>query len=118
MDPDMKKTYRGTDGMAGFVSAWESNNPDVGTGEQEIVSIVEGERIDYELRFIKPFEAKEPAFMTTESLAENRTRVVWGFNGHMDYPMNLMFLFMDMEKMIGDDLATGLANLKTILEKQ
>lgn len=118
MDPDMKKTYRGTDGMAGFVSTWESDNPDVGTGEQEIVSIVEGERIDYELRFIKPFEANEPAFMTTESLAENQTRVVWGFSGHMDYPMNLMFLFMDMEKMIGDDLETGLINLKTVLEKQ
>jgi uncharacterized protein YndB with AHSA1/START domain len=118
MDPDMKKTYRGTDGMPGFVSAWESDNPDVGIGEQEIVKIVEGERIDYELRFIKPFEAKEPAFMTTESLAENQTRVLWGFNGHMDYPMNLMFLFMDMEKMIGDDLETGLTNLKTILEKK
>ncbi len=118
MDPAMKKTYRGTDGMAGFVSAWESDNPDVGTGEQEIVKIVEGERIDYELRFIKPFEASDPAFMTTESLSDNQTRVVWAFNGRMDYPMNLMFLFMDMEKMIGDDLETGLANLKTILEKQ
>jgi uncharacterized membrane protein len=118
MDPDMKKTYRGTDGMAGFVSAWESDNPDVGTGEQEIVKIVEGERIDYQLRFIEPFEASDPASMTTERLSDNQTRVVWAFNGRMDYPMNLMFLFMDMEKMIGDDLETGLANLKTILEKQ
>jgi hypothetical protein len=36
MDPDMKKTYRGTDGTVGFVSEWESNKKDVGTGEQEI----------------------------------------------------------------------------------
>ena len=118
MDPDMKKSYKGTDGTVGFVSRWESNNEDVGTGEQEIKKITEGERIDFELRFIKPFEATEPAFMTTEKVGENQTKVVWGFSGHFAYPMNLMLLFMDMEEMIGNDLETGLNNLKQILEKE
>jgi len=116
MDPDMKKTYRGTDGTVGFVSAWESDNKDVGKGEQEIKKITEGERIDFELRFFEPFESTEPAYMTTESISENQTKVKWGFNGHMDYPMNIMMLFMDFEKMIGDDLDTGLKNLKSVLE--
>ena len=117
MDPKMKKSYRGTDGTVGFVSTWESKVDSVGVGEQEIKKIVEGERIDFELRFIKPFEATEPAFMTTEAVSENQTKVKWGFSGHMNYPMNLMMLFMDFEKMIGDDLQTGLNNLKTELEK-
>ncbi|HEY4628905.1 MAG TPA: SRPBCC family protein [Flavobacterium sp.] len=117
MDPKMKKSYRGTDGTVGFVSTWESKVDSVGVGEQEIKKIVEGERIDFELRFIKPFEATEPAFMTTEAVSENQTKVKWGFSGHMNYPMNLMMLFMDFEKMIGDDLQTGLNNLKTVLEK-
>ena len=117
MDPNMKKSYRGTDGTVGFVSAWESKIDSVGVGEQEIKKIVEGERVDFELRFIKPFEATEPAFMTTEAISENQTKVKWGFSGHMNYPMNLMMLFMDFEKMIGDDLQTGLNNLKTVLEK-
>ena len=116
MDPDMKKTYRGTDGSVGFVSAWESDNKDVGKGEQEIKKITEGERIDFELRFFEPFESTEPAYMTTESVSENQTKVRWGFNGHMDYPMNIMMLFMDFEKIIGDDLDTGLKNLKSVLE--
>ena len=116
MDPDMKKTYRGTDGTVGFVSAWDSDNKDVGKGEQEIKKITEGERIDFEIRFFEPFESSEPAYMTTESLSENQTKVKWGFNGHMDYPMNIMMLFMDFEKMIGDDLETGLKNLKSVLE--
>ena len=116
MDPNMKKTYRGTDGTVGFISAWESENDDVGSGEQEIIKIEEGERIDFELRFIKPFESTSPAFMTTESVAENQTKVKWGFSGHMNYPMNIMMVFMDFEKMIGDDLEIGLSNLKTILE--
>lgn len=117
MDPDMKKTYRGTDGTVGFVSAWESNKKDVGTGEQEIKKITEGERLDFELRFIKPFEATEAAYMVAEPVSENQTKVKWGFSGHMNYPMNLMMLFMDFDKMIGDDLATGLQKLKTVLEK-
>jgi hypothetical protein len=118
MDPEMEKNYHGTDGEVGFVATWHSENPDVGTGEQEIIAIKEGERIDFELRFIKPFESTEPAFMTTESVADQQTKVTWGFNGHMDYPMNVMFLFMDFEQMIGDDLQTGLDNLKVILEEQ
>jgi hypothetical protein len=55
MDPNMKQEYRGTDGTVGFVSAWESEDRNVGKGEQEIRKIVDGERIDFELRFIKPF---------------------------------------------------------------
>ena len=117
MDTDMKKTYRGTDGTVGFVSAWESNKKDVGAGEQEIKKITEGERLDFELRFIKPFEATEAAYMVTEPVSENQTKVKWGFSGHMNYPMNLTMLFMDFDKMIGDDLATGLEKLKTVLEK-
>ena len=116
IDPSMKKSYQGTDGTVGFVSHWESDNEEVGWGEQEIKKITEGERIDFELRFIKPFVATEPAFMTTESVGANQTKVTWGFSGHMNYPMNLMLLFMDMEKMIGDDLSTGLTKLKTELE--
>jgi hypothetical protein len=32
--------------------------------------------------------------------------------------MNLMCLFMDMDRMIGRDLAKGLINLKLLMEKQ
>lgn len=115
-DPNMKKTYRGTDGTIGFVSAWESDKEDVGAGEQEIIKITDGKRVDFELRFFEPFESTEPAYMTTESVGDNQTQVKWGFSGHMDYPMNLMLLFMDFEQMIGDDLQTGLDRLKAVLE--
>ena len=116
MDPDMKKTYRGEDGMAGFVSAWASENPDVGVGEQEIIKITPNERVDFELRFLSPFEATEPAYMSTKPVSDTSTQVDWGFSGHMDYPMNLMLAVMDFETMIGNDLQEGLNNLKQVLE--
>jgi len=116
IDPDMEKTFKGTDGTVGFVSAWKSDNEDVGVGEQEIIAIEDGKRIDFELRFFVPFESNDLAYMTTESITDVKTKVKWGFNGKMDYPMNLMLLFMDFEGMIGDDLSTGLNNLKQKLE--
>jgi hypothetical protein len=118
MDPAMKKSYRGTDGTAGFVSSWDSDKKDVGKGEQEIKKITDGERVDFEIRFIKPFEARANAYMTTVLVSDNQTRVTWGFESKMKYPMNLMLIFMNMERAVGNDLSTGLANLKQLLEKQ
>ncbi|HUC82874.1 MAG TPA: SRPBCC family protein [Flavisolibacter sp.] len=117
MDPAMKKEFRGTDGTVGFVSAWESENGEVGKGEQEITAINPGERIEYELRFIEPMESKAAAYMTLDAVSANQTKVKWGFNGKMNYPFNIMRLFMDMDKMIGDDFAAGLDKLKGKLEK-
>lgn len=116
MDPNMQKSYRGVDGTVGFVSAWKSDNPDVGVGEQEITAITEAERIEFELRFAEPFSAVSPAYMTTEAITPEQTRVSWGFAGYMPYPMNLMLLVMDVESIIAADLQQGLDNLKLILE--
>ncbi|MCX2679143.1 DinB family protein [Galbibacter sp. EGI 63066] len=115
MDPNMETSYTGTDGEVGFVSAWKGNK-DVGSGEQEIIGITEGERIDTELRFFEPMEGISPAYMTTEATSDNETKVTWGFKGHIAYPMNLMCLVMD--KQIGPDLQEGLDSLKVVLEAQ
>ncbi|MBU1370415.1 MAG: SRPBCC family protein [Bacteroidetes bacterium] len=117
MDPMMTKTYQGQDGQVGFVSAWNSTDKEVGSGEQEIISIEEGKRINYELRFFEPFESTEHAYMIAQAIDSSHTEVIWGFNGHMEYPTNLLLVFMDFEKMLGDDLQTGLDQLKIVLEE-
>jgi hypothetical protein len=117
MDPNMTKEYRGTDGTVGFVSAWDSKDKNVGKGEQEIIKITEGVQIDFEIRFIKPFAGVAQAYLSTDSLSDEVTLVRWGFTSKMAYPMNLMLLLMNMEKMIDRDLNTGLKNLKKLLEK-
>lgn len=114
IDPNMKKDFRGTDGTVGFVYAWEGNK-NAGKGEQEIKGISEGERVDVEIRFIKPFEGMATAPIITERVSDNKTKVKWGLKGSSNYPMNFMNLFMD--NMLGEDLETSLRNLKSILEK-
>jgi len=117
MDPNVRREYRGTDGTVGFVAAWDSDIKDVGQGEQEIKNLKEGERMDLELRFVKPFKSVSPAYMITETVADSTTQVRWGFNGKMSYPMNAMLLFINIPELLGKDLETSLNNLKGVLEK-
>ena len=117
IDPAMKTEFRGVDGTVGFVSAWDSKVKEAGKGEQKITKMEDGSRIDYELHFIEPFESTDYAYMITQSVSDNQTKVNWGFYGKMNYPMNLMMLFMNMDKTLGPDLEKGLNNLKTLLEQ-
>ncbi|MDH4471281.1 MAG: SRPBCC family protein [Fluviicola sp.] len=116
LDPNMKKEYIGTDGTVGFISKWESDHKQVGHGEQEIKKLIEGQRIESELRFLKPFPGIAHAYMTTTALSANETTVVWGFNSRMNYPMNILLLVVNMEKMIGNDFTIGLTNMKKLVE--
>lgn len=114
-DPKMKKEFKGTDGTVGFVYAWDSKDKQAGKGEQEIMSVAEGEKIDVEVRFEKPFAGIARTPLSTQAVSANQTKVKWGMTGQNPYPRNIMNLFMD--KMLGKDLETSLVNLKGILEK-
>jgi hypothetical protein len=115
LDPNLKNEFRGTDGQPGFVNHWVGNKK-VGEGEQEITGVAEGKSLSTDLRFIKPFKSFAKAVMTTEAADANSTKVTWGFESKMNYPMNVMKLFMNMNEMIGKDFSIGLNNLKKVLE--
>lgn len=113
-DPNMKREFKGTDGTVGFVSRWEGNK-NVGMGEQEIKKIVEGERVDMELRFEKPMKMTNDGFISTISEGDDKTRVRWGFSGNSGRPMNIFSALM--KGALTKDFDKGLNNLKNILEK-
>ncbi|PWJ59433.1 RimJ/RimL family protein N-acetyltransferase [Dyadobacter jejuensis] len=117
MDPKMEKGYVGMPGTVGSTYHWDSKEKEVGAGEQEIKKVQEGERIDFELRFHRPFESTSQAYLLTEGIDSTHTKVVWGFNGSMPIPMNVIMPFMDIQNAIGKDFDQGLNNLKDILEQ-
>jgi hypothetical protein len=118
MDEYAKRTFTGADGQVGSKYAWESDSTNVGRGEQTITAIIEGERVDYELHFIEPFESKDNTYFIFEEAESNKTKVIWGYEGKMKYPMNLMKLFMDFDEMLGSDFQYGLDNAKKIIESK
>ena len=114
-DPHMKQEFTGTDGEIGFVSKWEGNK-EVGTGEQEIISITENKSINSQLRFFKPWKSQSDAYLTVREVDANSTAVIWGFSGVNKPPSNIFFLFFNMDKTVGKDFEEGLDDLKRILE--
>jgi hypothetical protein len=116
-DPNMRKEHQGEDGTVGFVSSW-SGNDQVGVGEQEITKIADGERIDYELRFKKPMEDTSAAYLITEALDTDQTKVRWGMKGKTPFPGNVICMVMNMKQTLAKDFDEGLAMLKADLEKR
>lgn len=111
--PDRIREYRGTDGTVGFIYAW-SGNKDAGQGEKEIINLIEGKRLEAEIRFTKPMETSSYIIMDLESISENQTKVSWSNAGTLKYPINIMIPML--EKMLPKDMNSSLSNLKNILE--
>ncbi len=114
VSPDRKREFNGTDGTVGYIYSW-SGDKSAGVGEKEIKNIIEGKRIETEIRFIKPMAATASIIMETESLSDNQTKVNWSNAGTLKYPINIMIPIM--EKQVAKGMDISLSTLKNILEK-
>jgi hypothetical protein len=112
-DPDRNWEYKGTDGTVGFIIAWNGNKK-AGEGEKEIMNIIEGKRIETQIRFVRPMATIANVIMETESLSDNQTKVYLTNAGTLKYPVNIMIPIA--EKMFPKDMDTSLSTLKSILE--
>ena len=112
--PDRIREFKGTDGTVGYIYAWKGNK-DAGEGEKEIMNIIEGKRIETEIRFVKPMAATASIIMEIESLSANQTKVYWSNAGTLKYPLNITIPMA--EKRFPKDMDRSLSALKNILEK-
>ncbi|SHH54161.1 Polyketide cyclase / dehydrase and lipid transport [Chryseolinea serpens] len=118
LDPNTKIQFKGAaDGTPGAILTFSSKSNKTGTGEWEIKNIVDGEKMDFELRFLAPFVFTANGTFLTQSIAEQQTKVTWTYNSGMDWPKNFMLLFMDMDKIVGNDIQESLVNVKNNLER-
>ena len=113
VEPDRKKEFKGTDGTVGFIYSW-SGNKSAGEGEKEIKNIIEGKKIETEIRFVKPMAATASIIMEAESLSDDQTKVSWSNAGTLNYPLNVLIPMM--EKNVAKDMDISLVTLKNILE--
>jgi carbon monoxide dehydrogenase subunit G len=114
-DPAMKRTFSGAPSGKGSVYAFEGNN-EVGTGRLEIVESLPPKKVALQLDMVKPFMGSNIIEYTLEPKGE-ATEVTWAIHGPVPFISKLMCIFVNMDKMVGKDFETGLANLKTIAEK-
>lgn len=114
LDPELKRTYSGADSGVGAKYAWEGNK-NVGAGSMEIVESTAPSRIALKLDFSRPFEAHNMTEFTCEPVGSG-TKITWDMHGPNQCMGRIMGVFIDMDKMVGKDFETGLANLKAAAE--
>ena len=105
----------GTDGTIGFIISWNGNK-NAGEGEKEIINIINGKRIETQIRFVRPMKITADVIMETESLSDNETKVNLINSGGLKYPMNIFIPLA--EKNFPKDMDASLLALKEIFEKE
>ncbi|MEO7433076.1 MAG: SRPBCC family protein, partial [Dokdonella sp.] len=95
------------------VYAWKGNSK-VGEGRMEILESSPS-RIVIKLDFVAPFEAHNTAEFTLTPAA-GETVVNWSMHGPTPFVGKIMHVFMNMDRMVGKDFETGLANIKAQAE--
>jgi uncharacterized protein YndB with AHSA1/START domain len=115
LDPAMKRTYSGTPSGKGTVYEWTGDSK-VGAGRMEITESSAPGKIAIQLDFFKPMEGRNPTVFTFTP-KDGGTDVTWTMTGDAPFVTKIMLVFVSMDKMVGKDFETGLANMKAVAEK-
>ena len=73
------------------------------------------ERVQFKLEFYKPMAGTCTAEFAFKPEGK-QTAVTWSMSGKNNFMAKAVGLFMDCDKMVGDQFETGLANLKGVAE--
>jgi ribosome-associated toxin RatA of RatAB toxin-antitoxin module len=111
LDPALERSYDGSPAGVGAVYSWVGNNQ-VGEGRMTILESNPNDLVRIKLEFLKPFAATHTAEFTFKPEGD-RTRVTWNMFGEKNFLSKAIGLFMNMDKMIGDNFEQGLAQLES-----
>lgn len=115
VDPNTKVSYEGPGEGVGAMTRWEGNSQS-GTGSSTVTEVIPNSVAKARIDFEKPFKGTN---FSEFSLKQDgsQTLVTWIVHGKSSFIPRLMCtLFFNMDKMIGDTLAKGLADLKITAE--
>ena len=114
LDPNAKMTYAGPPAGVGASYAWAGNNK-VGEGHNTIIASEPSGLVRLRLDFQKPMKATNTAEFTFVP-QDGQTVVTWSMYGKNSLAGRIFGLFMNCDKMCGDQFNKGLASLKSVTE--
>lgn len=116
IDPAAAFTFSGPNEGVGASLHWAGNSQ-VGVGTMTVTESRPGEFVRFRIDFEKPFKSTcygEYVFRP----ASGSTEVSWTMRGEKVFVTKAMDLVINLDRMIGKDFETGLANLKRVSESQ
>jgi hypothetical protein len=114
VDPAAQNTFSGPESGPGAAFAWQGNK-DVGEGRMTILESQPSSLVKIKLEFLKPFAATNTADFTFLPAGDG-TKVTWAMYGENGFLAKAIGLFMNMDKMVGEQFEKGLADMKAVVE--
>jgi len=112
IDPAMQQSFSGPERGVGNRMEWSSDDPDVGSGSQEIIASEPDQRVESALEF-------GGMGVTTSWLAlkpeGTGTRVTWGLQADMGASPVGRYMGLAMDRWVGPDFEAGLRALKALV---
>jgi len=116
MDPNSTATFDGPPDRVGSSFTW-SGNDKVGEGTMTMTERKPDELVRFRLDFRKPFKGTNTSEFTLRPDGGG-TVVEWSMTGTKNFVFKAVGLFMDCDRMAGEQFEEGLANLKTTCEAE
>ena len=114
MEPGAEVKISGPVAQPGHLYTW--NGKETGQGQMLIKEAKPSALVDFELKFLKPFESIADTKFVLEP-ANGGTKVSWIMSGENKSIME-RWMGLTMDNMIGGDFESGLKNLKELSEKR
>ncbi len=113
-DPKANTSFQGPSSGKGAVFAWSGNN-EVGEGRMTLMESQPGALVKIRTDFVKPFVGTSYSDFTLKPDGDG-TSLTWSMSGQNDFIGKAICLFVSMDKVLGGEMAKGLAGIKRIAE--
>jgi uncharacterized protein YndB with AHSA1/START domain len=114
IDPNATGTFSGPPSGVGSAFSWAGNN-EIGEGTMTLIESRPGELVRFRMDFRKPMAGTSTAEFTFKPDGD-KTKVTWSMFGPNNFMGKAMSLFINCEKMVGDQFSQGLESLKRQVE--
>lgn len=114
IDPETVYEFSENTSGVGAYYSWDSENPEVMTGRQEIIEVIPNELVNTSMSFGGMTGTYYASFKLIAG--DNTTEVTWTYDGKADAVMEKFFIDYMTESMLGPQYEKGLENLKAYIE--
>jgi uncharacterized protein YndB with AHSA1/START domain len=114
MDPDLKNEYFGPEFGVGALYTWDSDDPNVGQGKQEIIESRTDEYLKMEMTFVGMEDGEFFAEFILEPTGDD-TKLTWTYNGQTNN-FYWRYFMASTNFMLGPMYEEGLESLKMFIE--
>jgi len=115
LDPNVKTTYSGPESGVGSVCSWQGDS-NVGAGASTVIESKPNELVRFRMDWKEPMSGTSTVDFTFKPEGD-KTLVTWDMYGPNNFMGKVMGLFINYDKMCGDQFEKGLANLGEVAQK-